>query len=79
VHPRFKPGGSASDHQVKVMLQPSTPYHLDLIKADEKDKESSAATPSAAGGPDASKYNCSICGFSTSRQNVIVLHNKTHT
>ncbi len=30
VHPRFMEGGSGSDHKVKILPQPSAPYHIDL-------------------------------------------------
>ena len=66
VHPRFKEGGG-SDHQVKILPQPSAPYHIDLQM--KQDKMTSAASNS---------YTCSICGFTATRINVIVLHNKSH-
>lgn len=62
-HPRFKPGGE--QHQVRIMQQPSTPYHLDL----QKKEESKAASQG--------NYTCQKCPFSASRLNVIILHNKT--
>lgn len=70
VHPRFRPGGGGAEnqHQVKIMQQPSTPYHLDLQMKQEK---TAAAAPGA--------YTCHICGFTASRLNVIVLHNKSHS
>lgn len=64
-HPRFKPGGE--QHQVRIMQQPSTPYHLDLQKKEESKSNS------------ANNYTCHICGFSASRLNVIILHNKSHS
>lgn len=69
VHPRFK--GGRSDHNVKILTQPSSPYHMDLIKSPGSD----VGTPTST---NANKYNCQICGFSASRLNVIILHNKTH-
>ena len=87
VHPRFKPGGSGTDHTVRMMVQPSTPMEIDLIKKQDekesvKNKSSAAATPGSPGGASmgggGSQYNCSICGFSATRLNVIILHNKTH-
>ncbi len=49
VHPRFVKGG-ASDHQVRMMLQPSTPYHLDLLKSQEaKDNSPSSSTAGLVG------------------------------
>ncbi|CAB4062729.1 CHD1 [Lepeophtheirus salmonis] len=67
-HPRFKPGAAgASDHKIKILPQPSSPYHLDLAMKQEK----AAQSPS-------NNYTCSICGFSASRLNVIILHNKSH-
>ena len=67
VHPRFMEGGSGSDHQVKILPQPSAPYHIDLQM--KQDKLTSAAP---------NTYTCSICGFAATRINVIVLHNKSH-
>jgi hypothetical protein len=64
-HPRFKPGGK--QHQVRIMQQPSTPYHLDLQMKQEK---TAASSPGA--------YTCHICGFAASRLNVFILHNKSH-
>ena len=84
VHPRFKPGGSGADHTVRMMVQPSTPMEIDAIKKqDESESAKSkssvttsaspgAGTPGTGGG----QYNCSTCGFSASRLNVIILHNK---
>lgn len=65
VHPRFRAGGSGSDHQVKILPQPSAPYHLDLQMKQEKTVPSNA-------------YSCYVCGFSATRLNVIVLHQKSH-
>ena len=64
-HPRFKPGGE--QHQVRIMQQPSTPYHLDLQKKEESKAASSQGN-----------YTCQTCGFSASRLNVFILHSKTH-
>ncbi len=63
-HPRFKPGAS-EQHQVRIMQQPSTPYHLDL----QKKEENKAAS---------SQYKCHMCGFEASRLNVLILHTKSH-
>ena len=90
-HPRFQ--GRAPAHQVKILTQPSAPYHLDLVKSqiDRSEsaigssipKESSgSSTPSAggaSGGGGAGKFTCHICGFAANRLNVIVLHNKSHS
>ena len=61
VHPRFREGGGGSDHQVKILLQPSAPQHLDLLVKQEK-----VAAPNA--------YTCQLCDFTATRLNVIVLH-----
>ncbi|TRY67013.1 hypothetical protein TCAL_16950 [Tigriopus californicus] len=45
---------------------------MDLIKSPGSDD----GTPTST---NANKYNCQICGFSASRLNVIILHNKTHS
>ena len=69
-HPRFKPGAS-DQHQVRIMQQPSTPYHLDLQKKEEENKDSI--------GQGASGFKCTtfdICGFSTARMNVLIMHMK---
>jgi len=84
VHPRFKPGGSGANHTARMMVQPSTPMEIDLIKKQDENESKSSATTSASPGAGApgtggGQYNCSICGFSASRINVIILHNKTHT
>lgn len=57
-------------------MQPSTPYHLDLVSkqdAADSEKEANKSKDQKDKG-----YTCHICGFSASRLNVIVLHNKTH-
>ena len=59
-HPRFKPGGE--QHQVRIMQQPSTPVHLDLLK---KEESKAASSPGA--------YTCHFCGNSASRMNVIIM------
>ena len=50
VHPRFRAGGGGSDHQVKIMHQPSTPYHLDLQKKEEAKQKGVANSPAGGGG-----------------------------
>jgi len=62
-HPRFLQG---SDHQVRILAPPSTPFHLDSLSA----AVSSPLTPN---------YRCPVCDFVASRLNVIVLHSKTHS
>jgi len=62
-HPRFI---GRSDHTVRILAQPSTPYHIDT----------NTKTPSTPMPP---KYNCHICDFAATRLNVIVLHNKSHS
>ena len=66
VHPRFRAGGGGSDHQVKILPQPSAPLDLDLQMKQEKTVPSNA-------------YTCHVCGFSATRLNVIVLHQKSHS
>merc|ERR1711981_148370 len=66
IHPRFREGGGGSDHQVKILPQPSAPIDLDLQVKQEK-----AVTPNA--------YTCQLCDFSATRLNVIVLHQKSHS
>ncbi len=48
VHPRFRPGAGGSDHRVKVMVQPSAPFNLDMMNEDEKNK--AMAAPSSDEG-----------------------------
>ena len=83
VNPRFRAGGGGSDHQIKIMYQPSTPYHLDLQKKEElaKQKTGSPATAISAGAVGGSPggglgsptpYKCHICGFAATRLNVII-------
>jgi len=62
-HPRFI---GRSDHTVRILTQPSTPYHIDT-----NDKSPSQPLPP--------KYNCHMCDFAATRINVIVLHNKSHS
>jgi len=62
-HPRFI---GRSDHTVRILAQPSTPYHIDT----------NTKTPSTPMPP---KYNCHMCDFAATRLNVIVLHNKSHS
>ena len=62
-HPRFI---GRSDHTVRILTQPSTPYHIDT----------NARSPSQPMPP---KYNCHMCDFAATRLNVIVLHNKSHS
>ena len=62
-HPRFRPGGE--QHSVRIMQQPSTPVHLDLLK---KEESKAASSPGA--------YTCQICGNSASRINVIMMCTK---
>jgi len=57
---------NSSDYQVKILTQPSTPYHIDLQKK--------VATPASNAG-----YTCKTCEFSTTRLNVYILHNKSHS
>ena len=66
-HPRFKPGGE--QHQVRIMQQPSTPYHLDLQKKEEENKTSKPQ------GSDAG-MKCNFCDFTTTRMNVLMMHVK---
>ena len=62
-HPRFLQG---SDHKVRILAPPSTPYHIDT----ESKHEPKILTPN---------YKCHMCDFAASRLNVIVLHSKTHS
>ena len=62
-HPRFL---GRSDHTVRILTQPSTPFHL---ARGEK-------TPAS---PAAQSYTCSVCDFATARVNVMLLHNKSHS
>ena len=62
-HPRFTHG---SDHQVRILTQPSTPYHIDT----QGSTEPKVLIPN---------YRCPMCDFAASRLNVIVLHSKTHS
>eukprot|EP00090_Calanus_glacialis_P009897 TRINITY_DN18290_c0_g1_i2.p1 TRINITY_DN18290_c0_g1~~TRINITY_DN18290_c0_g1_i2.p1 ORF type:complete len:1544 (+),score=383.42 TRINITY_DN18290_c0_g1_i2:42-4634(+) len=62
-HPRFI---GRSDHTVRILAQPSTPYHFDT----------NTKSPSQPLPP---KYNCHMCDFAATRLNVIVLHNKSHS
>lgn len=62
-HPRFI---GRSDHTVRILAQPSTPYHIDT----------NTKSPSQPMPP---KYNCHMCDFAATRLNVIVLHNKSHS
>jgi len=62
-HPRFLKG---SDHQVRILSQPSTPYHVEV----ESSSLPKTITPN---------YRCPVCDFVASRINVIVLHSKTHS
>ena len=79
VHPRFKPGGSGADHTVRMMVQPSTPMEIDLIKKQDesesaKSKSSTSASPGVGTpGTGGGQYNCSACGVSASRLNVFIL------
>merc|ERR1712141_725407 len=66
IHPRFREGGGGSDHQVKLLPQPSTPIDLDLQVKQEKSVPTNA-------------YTCQLCNFSTARLNVLVLHQKSHS
>lgn len=88
-HPRFQ---GTSDHKVKIMAQPSSPYHLDLISKESKvgtsrpgssagssDTGNSAGSAGNGSGGGVGKYTCPLCDFSASRLNVIILHNKTHS
>ena len=65
VHPRFREGGGGSDHQVKLLPQPSAPYHLDLQVKQEK-----TIAPNA--------YTCQLCDFTAMRLNVLILHQTSH-
>ena len=65
VHPRFREGGGGSDHQVKLLPQPSAPHHLDLLVKQEK-----TIAPNA--------YSCQLCDFTAMRLNVLILHQKSH-
>lgn len=67
-HPRFKPGGE--QHQVRIMQQPSTPYHLDL----QKKEEDKTNNPQASDG-----LKCNFCSFTTTRMNVLIMHTKSHS
>ena len=62
-HPRFLQG---SDHKVRILAQPSTPYHIDT----ESKVEPKNIIPN---------YRCHMCDFAASRLNVIVLHSKSHS
>jgi len=65
-HPRFLKGGS--DHKVRIMAQPSTPFHFDtnFSSLDDSVKQSPI-------------YNCPMCEFTASRVNVVVMHTKSHS
>ena len=63
-HPRFVQG---SDHQVRILSPPSTPYHVDTYGG--------LATPKSI----PPNYRCPLCDFVASRLNVIVLHSKSHS
>ena len=63
-HPRFLTG---SDHTVRILSQPSTPYHMVGSSADSLPR------------PPAPRYTCHLCGFVASRLGVIVLHTKSHS
>jgi len=83
VHPRFRAGGGGSDHQVKIMHQPSTPYHLDLQKKEEAKQKGVSNSPAGAGGSAGTPgqgggaYTCHYCGFTATRLNVIMMCQKT--
>ncbi len=73
-----RPAGSQklSDHKVRILAAPATPYHIDRTpqgggggggRSDGADKKSAAG------------YTCHTCGFTATRLNVIVLHSKTHS
>jgi len=83
VHPRFRAGGGGSDHQVKIMHQPSTPYHLDLQKKEEAKQKGVANSPAGGGGTGSGAgqggggYTCQFCGFTATRLNVILMCQKS--
>jgi len=63
-HPRFLKGGS--DHKVRILAQPSTPFHFNTEFLDDSVKQSPV-------------YNCPMCDFTASRVNVVVMHTKSHS
>ena len=64
-HPRFKPGGE--QHNVRILEQPTSSMHLDL----QKKEESKAASANSG-------MKCSLCDFTATRINVLIMHTKTH-
>ena len=68
-HPRFL---GHSDHTVRILTQPSTPYHVHS-EAQETAAYTADRRQSAAG------YACSFCPFTSSRVNVMMLHSKSHS
>jgi len=65
-HPRFKPGGE--QHNVRILEQPTSSMHLDL----QKKEESKAASANSG-------MKCSLCDFTATRINVLIMHTKTHS
>ena len=65
-HPRFL---GRSDHTVRILTQPSTPYHLA-----SGDKAPPPSTSVAT-----NKYTCPLCDFATARVNVMLMHSKSHS
>ena len=63
-HPRFL---GHSDHTVRILTQPSTPYHV----------HSEEAPP--AGLQHSAGYSCTFCPFTSSRVNVMMMHSKSHS
>ena len=62
---RFKPGGE--QHNVRILEQPTSSMHLDL----QKKEESKAASANSG-------MKCSLCDFTATRINVLIMHTKTH-
>ena len=67
-HPRFL---GRSDHTVRILTQPSTPYHL--ARGDK------APSPSPSPSTARHRYTCPLCEFATARVNVMLMHSKSHS
>ena len=68
-HPRFL---GHSDHTVRILTQPSTPYHVHS-EAQDTTAHTADRRQNAAG------YACSFCPFTSSRVNVMMMHSKSHS
>ena len=65
-HPRFL---GRSDHTVRILTQPSTPFHV--ARGDK--------SPASLASPTPQSYTCSLCDFATGRVNVMLMHSKSHS